>query len=462
MRRGAAKPNRTMKILAWVAGSILALGAIVYIGGNIWLSRYLRSAEFRRKIEERAGITMRAEVKASPQQFEGTQFYSGGFEARGTKEASFSKITVENIRGEYQIPSFLRLLMGDRKVSADNIEVQRVNAEFLPGDRLDLDLPAREPGPHNVEVKRVNVREIRALWSNWELTGAAARINAVEGGWKAEGETGKLVTDWGLPAFDLTSARVVYKEAERSIIIQEARARAAGGEVTATGEAAFSKELGLLIHAKDVNVTPLLPEDWRARLHGKLEGEAKLRTPLVGADTGMFTLAGNVSLKQGTLEALPILHKIADYTKTDQFRHVPIDQLTGDFTYERKGKSLKVTNFVLESRQLIRITGAFNIIDGEIDGAFAVGITPSPLKWLPGAEERVFTVQSGGYAWTRMRLSGQASSPKEDLSGRLVMAAGGAVVDKVEETATKAADKAIDTGKKAAAGVFDLLFGGEK
>lgn len=451
-----------MKIFAWVAGSILALGAIVYVGGNIWLGRYLQSAELRKKIEERAGITMRGEVKAAPQQIDGRQFFSGGFVARGTKEASFSKITVENIRGEVELPSFLRLLFGDRQVTADHVEVERVNAEFLTDNRIDLDLPAHEPGPRNVHVKRVNVRDVRLVWNHGELSGAAARVNAVEGGWKIEGETGKLVTVWGLPAFDLTAARVVYKEAEKSLIVQEARARAAGGEVTATGEAALTKDLSLLLNVKDVTVTPLLPEDWRARLHGKLEGEAKLKTPVVGDDAGLFTLAGKVSLKQGTLEALPVLEKIADYTKTDQFRNVPLDQLTGDFTYDRKTKTLKVTNFVLESRQLIRITGAFDIIDDRIDGSFAVGITPSPLKWLPGAEEKVFTLQSGGYAWTRMRLSGKAASPSEDLSTRLIVAAGGAVVEKVEETATKAADKALDTGKKAASGVFDLLFGSGK
>jgi hypothetical protein len=459
MRRATATSNRSLKILAWVVGSLLVLGAIVFVGGQIWLSRYLRSSAFREKIEERSGITLRAEVKVSPPRLEGAQFFSDGFQARGTREAAFSKLTVENVRGDYKMPSFLQLLLGDRRVSAENVEVQRVNAEFFSDDRLDLILPKREPGPHNVDVKNVIVRDVRLNWKSAELTGASARIHAVEGGWKVEGDGGKLLMPWSLPPFDLTTARVVYKEADKSVIIQEANARAAGGEVTATGEVDTAKIADLQLKVKDVNITPLLPEDWRARLHGRVAGEGRLKVPLSGDDAGLMTLTAKVSLKDGLLEALPILDKIANYTKTDQFRHVPLDQLTGDFTYNRKDRSLRVTTLVLESRQLIRITGAFNIINDNLDGSFAVGITPSPLKWLPGAQEKVFTTQSDGYVWTRMRLTGTTSEPKEDLSYRLVSAAGGAVVDKVEQTATKAADTAIETSKKAANEVFDLLFG---
>jgi hypothetical protein len=71
----------------------------------------------------------------------------------------------------------------------------------------------------------------------------------------------------------------------------------------------------------------------------------------------------------------------------------------------------------------------------------------------------VFTVIRDGYAWTTMRIAGPVRSPREDLSARLYAAAENAVVQKVESTATQAVGGAVDTMKKGASGVFDLLFG---
>ena len=101
----------------------------------------------------------------------------------------------------------------------------------------------------------------------------------------------------------------------------------------------------------------------------------------------------------------------------------------------------------------------FTIANEMIDGTFDVGITPGPLQWLPGSQEKVFVAMHDGYAWTTMRITGPVKGPKEDLSSRLVAAAEAAVVQKVETTATQAVGTAVDTVKKSATGVLDLLLG---
>jgi hypothetical protein len=103
--------------------------------------------------------------------------------------------------------------------------------------------------------------------------------------------------------------------------------------------------------------------------------------------------------------------------------------------------------------------GNFSVVNDQIDGTFEVGITPGPLQWLPGSQEKVFTMMRDGYAWTTMRVVGPVSGPREDLSSRLVAAAQGVVVEKVESVATQAVGGAVDTMKKGATGVLDLLFG---
>lgn len=459
MHRSAAKPNRTLKITAWIIGVIGVLLAALFIGGKMWLGQYLRSTAFRQRIETESGLALRAKVDIDQPRIEATQFYSARFVAQGTREASFAKVTAEDIRGEYQIPSFLRLLLGERKAALDNVEVQRVEVDLSRASRLDLDLPPKSTEPRKIDVKSARVRELRMNWDGGGLSNVALHATEVEGGWKLEGQGGELRAQPFLPPFTLDSARGVFKEADRTLIVQEALARIAGGEVKASGEFDPRSLADLQIDVSNVDVMPLLPKDWRARLHGTVEGECRLKIPMEGGDSSKILLTGKASLKKGVLEALPILDKIADYTKTDQFRKLPIDQLSGDFTYDHAAHTFRATHFVLESRQLLKVTGSFTIINDQLSGEFSFGVSPGPLRWLPGAQEKVFTTQHDGYAWAPMRLAGTTSAPREDLSSRLAAAAGDVVVEAVQDTATKAAGTAVETGKKAADKVFDLLFG---
>lgn len=459
MHRTANQPKRSLRILAWTLGSLVVAAVLAFLGGKAWLARYLRSPEFRQMVETKTGAGIRAKVTVQQPDVDGSQFYTNNFTAEGSLEAPFSKLSASNIRGDFKMPSFIALVFGDRKVDVENVDIQRVDAEFFEDKRLEMVLPEKPTGARTVNLKNGTVREMRILWNNGSLIGSSMRITAVEGGWRGDGVGGKLQLPLALPALEVNSARVVYKEQERTFIIQDARGRLEGGEIAASGEFKPKDNADIQLTVKDVSVTPVLPEDWRGRLHGKMFGDARLRLPLEGPNKEMARLSGKVELKEGRLEALPILSKLADYTNDPQFNHLPIDLLSGDFIYDRKDASVRVTNFVIESRQRIRITGGFTIVGDKLDGTFQVGVPPRTLEWLPGAQEKVFVGQRDGYAWTTMQLAGTTSAPKEDLTSRLLIAGKDAIVEKVESTATDAADTAIQTGKKAATGVFDLLFG---
>jgi len=151
------------------------------------------------------------------------------------------------------------------------------------------------------------------------------------------------------------------------------------------------------------------------------------------------------------------LDTIAKYTKTDRFRRLILNQVRGDFRYDASG--LHVTNLVVESERLIMVKGSFSVVNGQIDGTFDLGITPAPLQFLPGSQDKVFSAPRDGYAWTPLRITGPYRSPREDLSARLYAAAENAVVQKVGDTATQAVGTAVDTAKKGVDGVLGLLFG---
>ena len=275
--------------------------------------------------------------------------------------------------------------------------------------------------------------ELRASFSDksWELEGRGGELNAA-----------------GMPPLALVEARL--RQRERALFIQSANFHArGGGTINATGEVHFDEKLDVQAQLDAIDIQPLLPEDWRAKLYGRAAGEIRVQSALPVKEPAI--VSGSLQLHDGRLEALPVLNQIAAFTRTQQFRQMPLTEASAQF--RRQGETLQVSHLVAESAALLRIEGGFTVAQGQIDGTFQVGVAPSTLQWIPGSQERVFTTPRGSYVWTTMRLTGPVNSPKEDLSGRLATAAGEAIVDKVENTARDV----IRAGKDAAQGALDWL-----
>jgi hypothetical protein len=162
-----------------------------------------------------------------------------------------------------------------------------------------------------------------------------------------------------------------------------------------------------------------------------MTGEATVHAPLGTGNAGQeLTVSGSLSLIEGQLTALPILDEIGTFTRTERFRRLELTRASAQFT--RTPERLDISNMVVESEGLIRIEGAYSIVDGQIDGTFEVGLTPATLQWIPGSQEEIFTDSHGGYRWTPMRLTGPADHPRDDLTARLVAATGKSLIDGAE------------------------------
>ena len=444
---------RWPKVLAWTGVALLVLVFAGLAGVKMWVNSYLRSAEFRKQISERTAEHLQAQVEIAPIRFDTTEFFCESLRGEGARDGKFSDIKVENVHGEFRLPSVWRMLFGDKKFRVESVDVQRVAVNFFE-NRLSLSLPRPEKKHKLTEIGRIGVREMLIGWQGGSVTGLAVTGTPVEGGWKIVGDGGRA-KQHGLPDMDITALRVVHKEP--TLFVQEAKLRAEGGEVSVTGEVTENEEVDLQFKATGLNVTPLLPEDWRARLHGRVTGDGRIQIPLRDGTPSLPVITGHAELQQAVLEALPVLEKIANFTKTDRFRRIQLNQVRGDFRYDKNG--LHVSNLTVESDRLIVVKGAFTVANGEIDGTFDLGITPAPLQFLPGSQDKVFSAPRDGYAWTPLRITGPVRSPSEDLSKRLYEAAGNAVVQKVEDTATQAVGGAVDTAKKGVNGVLGLLFG---
>ena len=84
---------------------------------------------------------------------------------------------------------------------------------------------------------------------------------------------------------------------------------------------------------------------------------------------------------------------------------------------------------------------------GKLEGLFQVGVTPTSLRWLPGSQARVFTVERDGYVWTSVRVTGLLDDLKEDLSQRLIAAAGTELYEGIKGTVEKGARDLLDLVK---------------
>jgi hypothetical protein len=443
--------------MAWAIPIFFVLLVAGFFVAKAAIDSYLRSDTFRQFIGKKAGDTLHADTEIAPLSFAGSTVFSDGFRAKGGPDAAFAELQIEQIRTEISLRRFL-----EKVWQIEQFDVQRVRVD-LDGPRVDrpmepapspLSAPREEKTknsngwlPNRVEIGKATVHDTQLTWKDGGLRGTAFEIEPHEGSWQIVGQGGRI-TYGKLPPLDVNNVHLRYRAPSLFISSSELRQQG-GGSLQATGEIDFTRQLDLRLTLVNIAITPYLSDDWRLRTKGNLSGDVTVTSPLPAR--GGPQIAGSVRMTQGELTALPVLDEIAAFTRTQQFRRINLSSASGDFTQNDSGLSVK--NFIAESDGLIRVEGAFTIMNGIIDGSFQVGVTPSSLQWLPGSQAKVFTESRGGYVWAPMRLTGPADKPHEDLSPRLIAAAQGAVIEGVQN----AADQAVKTGKDAVKSALDLL-----
>ena len=169
-----------------------------------------------------------------------------------------------------------------------------------------------------------------------------------------------------------------------------------------------------------------------------------------GGNRDSWRAKGHLDLRDGHLEALPVLDQLAIFTTTASFRRAALQVGGGDFDWTPK--SFTITNLTMESAGLLRLEGGFTVQGGQIDGQFKVGVARTAVRWLAGVGTRVFNEpERGGYVWTSIHLTGPANNPHEDLTPRLAAA----IQQETTDKASRAAGTVIDT----AGSLLDLLKG---
>ncbi|HAL71640.1 MAG TPA: hypothetical protein DCP71_07690, partial [Verrucomicrobiales bacterium] len=175
-------------------------------------------------------------------------------------------------------------------------------------------------------------------------------------------------------------------------------------------------------------------------------------------------------------------------TGVERFKRLVLDVASSDVTVE--GKRRIFEKIIVQSNGLLHLDGSLTVQGEQIEGNFLLGVTPETLKWIPGAQQHVFTATHptgpAGMLWTPLRITGTMQAPREDLSARLAAGAGKALLDapgqvvnqgsqllltpvlgkeagalpnEVIRGATDATGKAVETGVKLLEGIGGGLLG---
>jgi len=233
-----------------------------------------------------------------------------------------------------------------------------------------------------------------------------------------------------LPELRLEKARFRYEDGR--IFLNHLSADAwSDAHLELAGEADLNTRLYSLNGGiSNVKCEEAFDETWSRRASGIMESSLSLDNT-----SGKPVASGHAELHRGVLTALPVLDTLAAYADTRRFRTINLSEASTDWRWERGLLSFR--NIRLGSEALLQLDGSLDIRDGNLDGRFLLGIAPGVLSSIPGAETDVFLPGERGLLWTPLHITGTLDNPEEDLTDRLIDAAGMRMFEIVPQTGEK-------------------------
>lgn len=438
MKKSSRKNTLLGRVLVWGALAIVLSLFGLALFGYMWVNRYIKSDAFRDLIVKQLGTATDSRVEVENFSWSGDSIYLAKAIFNPRKMRGWKQIEAEGVQSTVDWSDARKGLVRVPLISMDWLRVDLSSIhDTVKEEALDLAIlppPPAVPGwlkgwvPNRTEIGKVEVEsfELTPSKDNPVVTVTGMRLTGKPatdaGAWVLRGESGEIRFAGLDKPFRISSLNT--RMDARSLAVNDAVARWLGdSEVTARGDLPFEKGKAWNFKGRvsNLDLSHVLSKDWQTKLSGVLEGDYEVNAE---------TLKAKIRVKSGIAQNLAVLDRVADFTRTDRFRRVVLDEATADI--ERKGNVIKVTNLLLQSNGLMRVEGGFVMQGKVMDGTFFVGVSPETLRWIPGAQGRVFTEQRAGsppgFVWTTVRVTGDVSRPNEDLSNRLLAAAGKALL----------------------------------
>ena len=429
----------------WLGKAALGLILAGVLGAGVLYAMvrgYLHSDGFRRFLSEKVSQAAGVNGQFTPFRWDGLAVDAASFDASGN--GIVKGVRLDGLHTEVGVAGVRRGVWEIQGSRIQRLEVSldaRNSGKMIafPMAEKTASPPVREKRwlPTEVEVQGLDVTEVvvKALLDDGQASASGIKVRVEPGGkkqaYRIEAAGGAIRLPFVLaPELRLNRARLRYQDGQ--VFLNSATAAAwRDGLLESSGE--WDRATGRYAiegNISGVKCEELFNEDWSKRLIGDVGSDFTLDN-----QGGEPVARGNLTIRNGTLTALPVLDVLAAYADTRRFRVLSLSDARTSWRWKKD--EIFLSNLVLASEGLVRLEGSIFIRGRELDGTFRLGLAPGTLVTIPGAETDVFSAGERGLVWAPLRITGTLDDPKEDLSDRLIAAAGLRIFDVIPETGEK-------------------------
>lgn len=439
------------KLLLWGVLGMLVLAAAVVAGSYLYVRAYLKSDGFLAMLEQSAVDDMNVETaRIDPLDWDGSGIRCGGVTMEGHE--FLTSLQARNIETEF---SRWELLKRAFVITSVNIAELKLRLAPVPFRFREKPEGARSWAEENIlpDTFRLEKGSIDSLSVSYGEAGrpyvldgtrVESAYDAGSSQYRFEMQGGRLCLPFkGCPEFSLMSGTAQFNHASRRVNVPSCRlTTATGGYLDIKGDwdgSSSSWTANMVVNG--VPASSVLEGHWKKHVQGSVSGGIDLR----GGRDGVTHVAGLARLQGGMLTGLPVLDRLALFCGSSRFRNLPLHEASAQFSYQES--AWHISNILVESENLVRVEGWLEIgKGGALTGRLQVGLRADGLwKALPGFSD-VFSVSrqgaGGNLAWANVNIGGTLDNPSEDLSARLIKAAGNRLTEIGMGKAAEVADVA--------------------
>lgn len=447
VRPAARRPSSPLRWLLLIGGVlVLAFMALLLLAPTLvtnYIRAHVQKDEFRQKAEQMIAAKTGGEVRLAPLVWSDD---TAAISELKIEDAAGWDVDASGMHSSLDFGAIRGGVWRIQSSGADEITLRRVPASMgshaaagsTPGDATEEPAPSdqipsflRRYIPSKTEIGGFDVQRFFFEHGGWKL--AETRLHL--GDWSSGEKSVAAKLNGGTLQTPLTA---LEQKQPLKLDLTQGSLRLGDGQIqlsnatlhwkqqcTATVRGHVKTETGAWQAFTRIKALPLdefLNDWWKQRLTGQMDGDVEVS----GSRGTAPVWKADAELKNGVLQGLPILDKLVKYTNIHRFNRVVLDICTASL--KPQGDALLVDKIVVQSNGLLRIEGALTFRGRGVEGDLFVGVTPEALAALPGANNRVFTESNPngppGLQWTRVHVAGTLDAPQEDLSTRLIGAAG--------------------------------------
>ncbi len=419
-----------------------ALAIVFCVVAAYWNGEGLRSS-LSRAVAKAIGV----EGRFAPLRFQGLAVGSDEFSGVGGSGSPIAELRAERLRACVPLSALARgiwridpLRIGHLQLAFRSAgpEEKPMPAGARPGARQEAsgapEVSARlsRVSLDRGEIETADLRWPASILGGGALTGTRVALEADASAWNGRARGGRLACA-SLPSLAIEELR--FRLDSGAVSLEEGRLRPeASGLIRLAGSFRWEEAEGGELHflSSGVALSPWLPQAWRNRVEGDLEAKGELHA----ARGRPWNVEADLSLLHGKLEDLPWLVGLA--LKSGAAEALPLEQAEAHL---RAGpEELALERIAIESKGRLRIEGDLRVQGEQLHGSLMVGLSPERVALLPGAREKIFSEERGGYLWAPVAVTGTVRDPQEDLSPRVAALAREAVKAGVERAIRSALD----------------------